>query len=118
MAFKTLGIEKVLVKKKPKIVFYPTGNELSESKKIPNWKVRNSNTSYLENYIKNLPVNFEVKKILRDNQSVNFKKEIIKNMNSRSDIVITSGAVSAGKFDFIPKIINKFKMGIYFHHFN
>ena len=31
-------------------------------------------------------------------------------MNSRSDIVITSGAVSAGKFDFIPKIINKFKL--------
>ena len=31
-------------------------------------------------------------------------------MNSRSDIVITSGAVSAGKFDFIPKIIKKFKI--------
>ena len=31
-------------------------------------------------------------------------------MNSRSDIVITSGAVAAGKFDFIPKIINKFKL--------
>jgi len=110
LAFKTLGIEKVLVKKKPKLVFYPTGNELSENKKIPNWKIRNSNTSYLKNYIKNLPVNFEVKKILRDNQSVNFKKEIIKNMNSRSDIIVTSGAVSAGKFDFIPKIIKKFKI--------
>ena len=110
LAFKTLGIEKVLVKKKPKLVFYPTGNELSENKKIPNWKIRNSNTNYLENYIKNLPVNFIIKKILRDNQSNNFKREIVKNMNSRSDIVITSGAVSAGKFDFIPQIIKTFKL--------
>ena len=110
LAFKTLGIEKILVKKIPKLVFYPTGNELSENNKISNWKIRNSNTSYLENYTKNLPVKFEVKKILRDNQSGNFKREIIKNMNSKSDIVITSGAVSAGKFDFIPKIIKKFKV--------
>ena len=110
LAFKTLGIEKILVKKKPKLVFYPTGNELSENKKIPNWKIRNSNTNYLENYIKNLPVNFKVKKILRDNQSANFNREINKNMKFKSDIVITSGAVSAGKFDFIPKIIKKFKL--------
>ena len=109
LAFKTLGIEKILVKKKPKLVFYPTGNELSESIKIPNWKIRNSNTSYLENYTKNLPISFKVKKILRDNDSFNFKREMIKNMKSKSDIVITSGAVSAGKFDFIPKIIKKFK---------
>ncbi len=31
-------------------------------------------------------------------------------MKFKSDIVITSGAVSAGKFDFIPKIIKKFKL--------
>ncbi len=109
LAFKTLGIEKILVKKKPKLVFYPTGNDLSESIKVPNWKIRNSNTNYLENYTKNLPISFKVKKILRDNDSFNFKREMIKNMKSKSDIVITSGAVSAGKFDFIPKIIKKFK---------
>ena len=41
LALKTLGIEKILVKKKLNIVFYPTGNELSNSKKILNWKIRN-----------------------------------------------------------------------------
>ena len=110
LAFKTLGIEEVLVKKKPKLVFYPTGNELSESKKIPKWKIRNSNTNYLESYIKNLPVNFKVKKILRDNHRDKFRKELLKNMKSKSDIVITSGALSAGKFDFIPEIIKTFKL--------
>ena len=110
LAFKTLGIEKILVKKKPKVVFYPTGNELSDNKKIPNWKIRNSNTNYLDSFTKNLPINFIVKKILRDNESIVFKKEIQKNMKSKSDLVITSGAVSAGKYDFIPNVIKQFKL--------
>ncbi len=110
LAFKTLGIKKILVKKKLKVVFYPTGNELSDSKKIPNWKIRNSNTDYLQSFTKNLPINFIVKKILRDNGNVTFKKEIQKNMKSKTNLVITSGAVSAGKFDFIPNIIKQFKL--------
>ena len=110
LAFKTLGIEKILVKKKPKVIFYPTGNELSDNKKIPNWKIRNSNTIYLDSFIKNLPINFIIKNILRDNDQITFKKEIQKNIKSKFDLVITSGAISAGKFDFIPNIIKQFKL--------
>ena len=110
LALKTLGIEKIFVKRKIKVVFYPTGNEISDSKKIPNWKIRNSNTNYLNSFTKNLPIKFIVKKILRDKDNQIFKKEISKNMKSKSDIIITSGAVSAGKFDFIPSIIKKFKL--------
>ena len=110
LAFKTLGIEKILVKKKPELFFYPTGNELSKNKRIPNWKIRDSNTNYLESYIKNLPINFTIKKILRDDHGIYFKKEILKNIKSKSDLIITSGAISAGKFDFIPNIIKEFKL--------
>ena len=114
LAFKTLGIEKILVKKKPNIIFYPTGNELSESKKIPNWKIRNSNSIYLYSFIKNLPINFKEKKILRDKDINSFKNEIKKNIKLNSDLVITSGAVSAGKFDFIPNVIKQFKLKSFF----
>ena len=31
LALKTLGIEKILVKKKLNVIFYPTGNEISNS---------------------------------------------------------------------------------------
>jgi len=114
LALKTLGIEKILVKKKPNIIFYPTGNELSESKKIPNWKIRNSNSIYLYSFIKNLPINFKEKKILRDKDINSFKNEIKKNIKLNSDLVITSGAVSAGKFDFIPNVIKQFKLKSFF----
>src|SRR5210317_2242299 len=43
LALKTLGIKKIEVKKKLNILFFSTGNEISNSNSIPNWKVRNSN---------------------------------------------------------------------------
>ena len=114
LAFKTLGVRKILVKKKPKIIFYSTGNEISNKTKVPYWKVRNSNNYYLKSFLKNLPFNFIEKKILRDNDSIKFKNEIKVNLKSNTDIIITSGAVSAGKFDFIPKIITNFKLKYFF----
>ncbi len=110
LAFKTLGIKKIIVKKKPKIVFYTTGNEISNNTKLPNWKVRNSNSYYLKSLLKNLPFDFVEKKILRDNDLNKFQNEIKKNLKSRNDLILTSGAVSAGKFDFVPMIIKKFKL--------
>ena len=114
LSLKTLGIEKILVKKKVNIVFYPSGNELSDNKKIPSWKIRNSNTIYLNSLIKSLPVNFKVQKIIRDKDQKLFKNQISKQLKSNTDIVITSGAVSKGKFDFIPSVINQFRLKNHF----
>ena len=114
LSLKTLGIDRVLVKKRVNIVFYPSGNELSDKKNIPSWKIRNSNTIYLNSLIKSLPVNFTVQKILRDKDQKLFKEQISKQLKSKTDILITSGAVSKGKFDFIPSVINQFKLKNHF----
>ena len=66
MAFKTLGIEKISVKKKPVIVFYSTGNEISKKIKIPKWKVRNSNSHYINSLSINLFFDFIDGGLLRD----------------------------------------------------
>jgi len=52
--------------------------------------------------------------ILRDKDEHILEKEIKKKIKSKIDIIITSGAVSAGKFDYIPKIINKFQLSNFF----
>ena len=114
LAFKSLGIEKIDVKKKPKIAFYSTGNEISEKKNIPNWKVRNSNSHYIESLSKNSFFEVINMGVLRDNDDKLFKKIIKKYFLSKYDILITSGAISAGKFDFVPKIISNFKLSTYF----
>ena len=114
LALKALGIKKIKVKKKININFYSTGNEITNEDRIPLWKVRNSNTYYLNSLTKKMPIAFNEKNILRDKDELKFKKELIKNFKSKIDIIITSGAISAGKFDFIPKVIKKIKLKNYF----
>ncbi|MDB3887965.1 molybdopterin molybdotransferase MoeA [Candidatus Pelagibacter sp.] len=114
LAFKTLGIKKIKVKKKINILFFSTGNEISNSDNIPDWKVRNSNSYYIKSLNENFLFNFKEGGILKDNHEKIFKYKIIKMLNSKTDIIITSGAVSAGKFDFVPDVIKTFKLSNYF----
>ena len=114
LALKTSGIENIKVKKIPKILFFSTGNEVTDQKKIPDWKVRNSNSHYINTLENNFLFNLKNGGILKDKDTLIFKKQIKKMMNSNIDIMITSGAVSAGKFDYVPRIINQFKLSHYF----
>ena len=109
LVLKTLGIKNIKVKKKIKIVFFATGNEITNNETIPYWKVRNSNGSYIKAFSKMLPLDIKEKAILRDNDEKKFLKELNKNVKHKVDIVITIGAVSAGKYDYVPQVINKFK---------
>ncbi len=94
LAFKCLGIEKIIVKKKPLIVFYSTGDEISEKNKISKWKVRNSNSHYIKSLSNNFLFNFVDGGILRDKDTFFLKKLLAKKILSKVDIIITSGAVS------------------------
>jgi len=114
LAFKTLGITKLKVKKKPNILFFSTGNEISNNKNITNWKVRNSNSHYISSLSNNFLFNFIDGGILRDNHEKIFRKQIEKSIKSKIDIIITSGAVSAGKYDFVPSVVKKFNLSNFF----
>ena len=114
LALQTLGIKKIKVKKKPNILFFSTGNEITNKDKISEWEVRNSNCHYINSLNQNFLFNFKDGGILRDNQSNLFKSQINKMLKSKVDIIITSGAVSAGKFDFVPSVVRTFKLSNYF----
>ena len=114
LALKTLGVKKIKVKKKLNILFFSTGNEVSNSDKIQIWKVRNSNSHYIKSLDCNFLFNFKNGGILKDNQQKLFKSKINKMLKSKIDIILTSGAVSAGKFDYIPNVVKKFKTSHYF----
>ena len=114
LAFKSLGIKKIDVKAKPNILFFSTGNEISDKRKIANWQIRNSNSYYIKSLSNSFLFNFIDGGILRDHDENIFKKLINKNIKSKTDIIITSGAVSAGKFDFVPRVIKKFKLSNFF----
>ena len=114
LAFKTLGIISIKVKRRPNILFFSTGNEISNNKNIVNWKVRNSNSYYIKSLSNNFLFNFIDGGILRDKDEKLFKKKIDKCIKSKIDIIITSGAISAGKHDFVPSIVKKFILSNFF----
>ena len=114
LAFKTLGITKIKVKKKPNILFFSTGNEISNNKNIVDWKVRNSNSHYIKSLSGNFMFNFIDGGILRDKDEKIFKKKIEKSIKSKIDIIITSGAVSAGKHDFVPNVVKRLNLSNFF----
>ena len=62
LAFKSLGIKQIKVKRRINILFFSTGNEISDKDNIPNWMVRNSNTHYIKWRIsKKFPLNKKTK---------------------------------------------------------
>ena len=110
MAFTTLGINEILVKKKPKIIFFGTGNEIVDYKKknIPVWKVRNSNNNYFMALANIMNLEIINGGTIKDSNSNKLKKSLRKFLKSDIDLFVTSGAISAGKYDFIPKLIRNF----------
>ena len=114
LALKTLGIKNIKVKKKINILFFSTGNEISNKDSISDWQVRNSNAYYIRSLNNNFLFNFKDGGILRDAHEKVFEDKIKNMIISNTDIIITSGAVSAGKFDFVPSVIKTFKLSNYF----
>jgi molybdopterin molybdotransferase len=109
-----LGVKNIKVKKKPNILFFSTGNEISNSIDVANWKVRNSNSHYIKSLSNNFLFNYIDGGILRDKDEHFFKKQIDKNFKSKIDIIVTSGAVSAGKHDFVPPVVKVFSLSNFF----
>ena len=116
MALTTLGIKDLYVKKKPKIIFFGTGKEIVDYKKknISNWQVRNSNNHYFTSFGKSLHYQIIDGGVIKDNEKRKLKEKLRKKLKSDIDIFVTSGAISAGKFDFIPKLINELSFKTYF----
>jgi len=110
MALTTLGIKDIKVKKKPKITFLSTGNEIVnyKLKNILPWQVRNSNNHYFKSFGVSLHFNIIDGGIIKDSNPNKLTKILKRLKKSDTDIIVTSGAISAGKFDFIPELIDKF----------
>jgi len=116
MALTTLGIKYLYVKKRPKIIFFGTGDEIVDYKKknISNWQVRNSNNHYITSFGKSLHYQIIDGGVIKDNEQNKLKEKLKKSLKSDIDIFVTSGAISAGKFDFIPELIKELSFKTYF----
>lgn len=112
----TLGISRIRVFKKPKVAFMATGREIVDDLSAPleSGQIYNSNRPYALAMLEALGCDVLPCETVRDDLGV-FCKELKNLMREKCDIIISSGAVSAGEFDFVKEGLEKIGADIIFH---
>lgn len=109
----TVGRLKVLVQKKVKVVVIVTGDELTQINASPNeFQIRASNQKMIAAALNEHGIEC-VTYLMRDD--LNELEELLEKCILQYDIIVLTGAVSKGKADFIPFILNKLKVNQLFH---
>jgi len=103
----------VKVAKVPKVMIVSTGDELVGVEETPKaHQIRRSNVFTLVTLLNKLNIPSETAHIT-DNKAI--LKEKIFSFLKEFDILLFSGAVSKGKFDFLPEILEELKVEKLFH---
>lgn len=111
--FATVGKSKVKVAKQPKVIIVSTGNELVEVSETPaEYQIRRSNVYTLVSLLEKLQIKADTAHILDDKKTLETK---IASFLNEYDVLLFSGAVSKGKFDFIPEVLDNLGVEKLFH---
>ncbi len=109
----TVGKATVKVAKQPKIIIISTGDELVEVTETPlNYQIRRSNVYTLVSLLEELKITVKTAHITDDKPLL---KEKIKQFLRDFDVLLFSGAVSKGKFDFLPEVLEELGVVKQFH---
>jgi molybdopterin molybdotransferase len=116
MPLAALGIDKIEVYKKPRAVFLATGDELVEdlSQDLKSGQIYNSNRPYGLAALEVMGVECVAAPCAPDD--LDHFESLLKELTTQDiDFIISSGGVSAGKFDFVRKGLEQAGAEILFH---
>ena len=110
----SVGAVKVKVFKQPRVAVVSTGNELVEPEVKPGLsQIRNSNGYQLVSQVKELGIPAFYAGIAEDNLEAT--QAIFEKAIDEADVLIMSGAVSVGDYDFVPDVLKNSGFDIHFH---
>ena len=99
-----LGITEVEVYKKPKVAILVTGNELVKpGEKLSKGKIYESNSVMLQAALQTIGV--KKTKIYKVKDNLKATKKALKEILKKHDIVLISGGISVGDFDFVKEAL-------------
>ncbi|MFZ0597811.1 MAG: gephyrin-like molybdotransferase Glp [Flavobacterium sp.] len=99
-----LGITEISVYKKPKVAILVTGNELVEpGEELPKGKIYESNSVMLQAALQN--VGIKKAKVYKVKDSLKATKKALKVILKKYDIVLISGGISVGDYDFVKEAL-------------
>ncbi|ETI68646.1 molybdopterin molybdotransferase MoeA [Neobacillus vireti] len=110
----TFGYKRVPVAKKPLVGLFATGTELLEvEEELVPGKIRNSNSHMIAAQIERAGGIVHYLGKLPDEFNTCF--EAVKNALNEVDVLITTGGVSVGDFDYLPAIYEKLGAEVFFN---
>ncbi len=109
----SIGKIEVSVKRNPSIAVISSGDELVDVDKTPlPFQIRKSNSYSLKSFLREEDIEADLYHLM-DDPSVLEQK--IKQLIQEYDVLLLSGGVSKGKYDFLPEIFDKLGVEKVFH---
>lgn len=112
----TQGISKLRVRRKVGIGILSTGKELVDYQTtvLKAGQIRNSTGIYLENVLKHSWSNVANLGIVEDNPRA-YRASLLKALDQGLDVIVSTGAVSMGVFDFVRPTLEEMGAQVHFH---
>ncbi|WP_449399093.1 GTP 3',8-cyclase MoaA [Chryseobacterium wanjuense] len=109
----SVGKTSLSVKENPKIIIISTGDEMISPELVPNpFQLRRSNGIMIQTVLKKYNITADMLHLNDDFETI--KKEILR-CNREYDVMIMTGGVSMGKFDYLPEISKEIGYEKLFH---
>lgn len=109
----TIGRSTLKVSRLPKVIIISSGDELVKVDETPlPYQIRRSNAYQTQSLLKSYGIKSDTKHLPDDQETI--EKEL-KNIFEEYEVVILSGGVSKGKFDYIPDALAKIGVNKHFH---
>ncbi|MEJ5106014.1 molybdopterin molybdotransferase MoeA [Chryseobacterium sp. MYb328] len=109
----SIGKTTIAVKKLPKIIIISTGDEMISPESIPSpYQLRRSNGITIQSVLKKYHIKADTLHLNDDYEEI--KKELSRCIN-KYDVLLMSGGVSMGKFDYLPQACEELGIKKLFH---
>ncbi|MGJ5712889.1 molybdopterin molybdotransferase MoeA [Staphylococcus auricularis] len=110
----TYGYTEVPVYQKPSVAVIATGSELLDvADELEPGKIRNSNGPMVQALAEKIGLNVDTYKIQQDDLESSLA--VVKEAAENHDIVITTGGVSVGDYDYLPEIYQQLNAEVLFN---
>ena len=115
MALSAVGESEILVTSQPNVIVMSSGKEVVDEldKELLPGQIRDANGPFLMAMLKECNCNAKYAGLIKDDPE-EFEARVAATLNN-TDIIISTGAVSAGCFDFIPTSLQRLGADIIFH---
>ena len=116
MLLAALGVATVAVHARPRVALINTGRELVDdpAQALASGEIRNSNGPYLAQRIEQAGAELVLRKTISDDMDA-FFIAMEQARSAGAEVVLSTGAVSMGRYDFVPDALRQLGATIHFH---